>query len=165
MLIWDLRFSQWWRFMSLSWVVTLCCGMVRYQCFGGPSCLYWQGEVKVEAARSSKMFVFCHITLLHHNLEDHDLSISIHHKNKKQEVMHCERVNFWSFLLIINCVIWQFSSCVCISSFSPNLWEDITIDRISVYASAFVLTFSIHQLQICDSLDRPPTWQPSCPPL
>jgi hypothetical protein len=39
------------------WVVTLCSVVVEYQHFGGPNCLHLQGEVRMEAAWSSKMLV------------------------------------------------------------------------------------------------------------
>jgi hypothetical protein len=47
--------------------------MVGYQHFGGPSCLHLQGEVKMEAAGSSKSSISYHIIAWHHNPEDHDL--------------------------------------------------------------------------------------------
>jgi hypothetical protein len=36
-------------------------------------CLSLQGTLKMEVARSSEMLVSCHITVLHHNPQDHDL--------------------------------------------------------------------------------------------
>jgi hypothetical protein len=43
--------------------------MVGYQCFGGPYCLHLQGEVEMEAARSSETLVSYHITTWRHNPE------------------------------------------------------------------------------------------------
>jgi hypothetical protein len=51
------------------WVVTPCSVAVGYQRFRGPCCLHLQGEMKMEATRSSKMFVSYHNTARHLNPE------------------------------------------------------------------------------------------------
>jgi len=47
--------------------------MVGYQRFGGPCCLLFLGEVKVEAARSSKTLVSYHNITQHHSTENLNL--------------------------------------------------------------------------------------------
>jgi hypothetical protein len=54
----DARFEVFMAVMiqvEVFWVVMLCCVPVQYQYLTGLCCLYLQGEVKMEALRSSKM--------------------------------------------------------------------------------------------------------------
>jgi hypothetical protein len=60
-MMWDLRYSQWWRFYAVVfWVMTPYSDMVGYQCFRGPCCFHLKG--KVEAARFSKTLLSYHVT-------------------------------------------------------------------------------------------------------
>jgi hypothetical protein len=58
------------------WVLTPCSDVVGYQIFRGPYYLQLQGEVKMEAARSSETLVSYPITTQYQNPEEHNL-----HKN------------------------------------------------------------------------------------
>jgi hypothetical protein len=57
------------------WDVTLSSDEVRYQHFGTPCCLHLQGEVKMEAARSSEAVVHYRNTTRRHN-SDLDLNLA-----------------------------------------------------------------------------------------
>jgi hypothetical protein len=56
-------------------VVTPCSDVGRYQRFGGPCCIHLQGEVKMEAAKSSETLVSYHTITWRHKPEDHDLKV------------------------------------------------------------------------------------------
>jgi len=45
--------------VGIFWVVMPSSAEVGYHHFGGPCCLHLQGEVKMEAERSSEMLVSC----------------------------------------------------------------------------------------------------------
>jgi hypothetical protein len=55
--------------------VTPCSVLVGYQRFGGPLCLHLQGEVKIEAIRSSEALVSCSSITRSQNPEDLDFSL------------------------------------------------------------------------------------------
>jgi hypothetical protein len=59
------------------WVLASCRGEVRYQRFRGPCCLYFQGDMKMAATRSSKILVSYHITTWCQKPEDHNLKCSL----------------------------------------------------------------------------------------
>jgi len=52
------------------WVVTPRSDAVGYRLLGGPSCLYLQGEVKMEAARHYETLVSYHTAIWRRNPED-----------------------------------------------------------------------------------------------
>jgi len=59
------------------WLVTPCSVAIRYDRFGGPCCLHLQGEVTINAARSSETLLSYRNTTWHHNLEDVNLYLFI----------------------------------------------------------------------------------------
>jgi len=62
---------------NVFWAVTQCNISVGYQHFGAPCCLHLQGEMKMEAARSSQTFVSYHNITWYHVAEDLDLKVSL----------------------------------------------------------------------------------------
>jgi hypothetical protein len=78
--------------IEVFWVVMLCSVVVGYQCFRGSCCLHVQGEVKMEAVRTSETLVSYCNTTKHCNPEYLNLLIgALHHRLQESVAPTCDK--------------------------------------------------------------------------